>query len=313
MSTIKRACVSLPFAAFIMGLLIFPGTGKAQVENGLEFLNIPVGVRASGMGGAFVAVADDASATYWNPAGLSQVQPQILFAHNAFIVDMKQEYLSFTTEYEDWTIGASFNILDAGTLEKRDESGELLGEFRPLDLSLGVSVAYPVLHDTEMGVLSLGATAKGVFSDIDVETATGYLFDAGALWDAPIEGFTFGFAVRNIGPSLTFISEPFDPPLNVRGGVAYRVYVPSAESNLVLSFDFESMRGGETRSYIGGEWYYGEYITGRVGITPNSDSQDFTTGFGAHYRSFIVDYGYIPYTNDLGNSHRIGVTYLFNR
>src|SRR4051812_24538873 len=30
-----------------------------------------IGTRAAGMGGAFVAVADDASATYWNPAGLA--------------------------------------------------------------------------------------------------------------------------------------------------------------------------------------------------------------------------------------------------
>ena len=31
----------------------------------------PVGTRASGMAGAFVAVADDATAVYWNPAGVA--------------------------------------------------------------------------------------------------------------------------------------------------------------------------------------------------------------------------------------------------
>jgi len=35
-----------------------------------EFLKVPVGARAIGMGSAFVGVADDATAPYWNPAGL---------------------------------------------------------------------------------------------------------------------------------------------------------------------------------------------------------------------------------------------------
>ena len=302
---------SLRFLFVLFILVVFRDTGRADVVNGLEFLNIPVGARASGMGGAFVAVADDASAAYWNPAGLSHVRPQVLFAHNAYIVDMKQEYVSAATRFGELTVAGSFNIFDVGTLEKRDDSGTLLGEFRPFDLSLGVSVAYPVLED-----LSLGATAKGIMSDIDVETATGILFDVGALWDVtagPLDDLSVGMAVRNIGPSLKFIDEPFDAPLNIRGGLASRLDMPAANSRLVFSFDIERMRGGDIESFIGGEWYYGEYLSGRLGLSPNSDTRDFAAGFGAHYRDFVVDYAFVPFTSDLGSSHRIGVTYTFRR
>jgi hypothetical protein len=301
----------VPILITFILLLVFHGWGNADVVNGLDFLNVPVGARASGMGGAFVAVADDASAAYWNPAGLSRIGPQVLFAHNAYIVDMKQEYVSAVTRFGEWTVAGSFNIFDIGTLEKRDDSGALLGEFRPFDLSLGISVAYPVLED-----LSLGATAKGIMSDIDIETATGFLFDIGAIWDGaigPVEGISAGVTVRNLGPSLTFIDEPFDAPLGVRGGLAYRRDMPAAGSRFVLSFDVESMRGGDIETFVGGEWYYGEYISGRLGLNPNSDTRDFATGFGAHYRDFVVDYAYVPFTSDLGSSHRIGVTYTFSR
>ncbi len=309
----KRTCfdTSLRLAGTILILAVSTGTAAAEVSSGLEFLNIPVGTRASGMGGAFIAVADDASAAYWNPAGLTRVEPQVLFSHNSYIVDMKQEYLAAATNFGRWSVAGSFNIFDVGTIEKRDETGELVGsgEFRPYDLSAGFSVATEVLDD-----LSLGATVKGVMSDIDVQTASGVLFDVGAIWEGLADGLTLGMAVRNLGPSLTFIEEPFDPPLSMRGGLAYRLGTQGENgSSFVLSMDIERMRGGDVETFVGGEWYYGQYLCGRLGARPNSDTQKYGVGFGARYREFVIDYAYLPFRSDLGNSHRLGVTYMFRR
>src|SRR5690606_23698815 len=59
-----------------------------------QFLKIGVGGRASAMGDAFVAVANDASALYWNPAGLSQfTQNQVMFSHNKWVVDINHDFL----------------------------------------------------------------------------------------------------------------------------------------------------------------------------------------------------------------------------
>ena len=59
-------------ATYVIGL----STGYAADEgaHAAEFLSHGVGARALGMGGAFVAIADDATATYWNPAGLTKVK-----------------------------------------------------------------------------------------------------------------------------------------------------------------------------------------------------------------------------------------------
>jgi long-subunit fatty acid transport protein len=73
---------------------LFPTLGgqRAGIST-LQFLKIGVGGRATAMGDAFIAVADDASSLYWNPAGLSQsMENQIFFSHNEWVVDIQHEF-----------------------------------------------------------------------------------------------------------------------------------------------------------------------------------------------------------------------------
>ena len=61
-----------------------------------SFLEIGVGSRAVGMGGAFVATANDASAMYWNPAGLGRInRAGIFFVHTRWIADITFDYAGF--------------------------------------------------------------------------------------------------------------------------------------------------------------------------------------------------------------------------
>ena len=86
-------------AALVLGVLVsvplLAPRATAQDKVGTaaaEFLNIPVGPRATAMGGAFGAIADDLSAVYWNPAGLARINGGRL----AF-------------EYASWLEGLAFN------------------------------------------------------------------------------------------------------------------------------------------------------------------------------------------------------------
>ena len=68
--------IRLFYLSVLIASLILPVTVEAVDEgaHAAEFLSHGVGARALGMGSAFVAIADDATATYWNPAGLTKVK-----------------------------------------------------------------------------------------------------------------------------------------------------------------------------------------------------------------------------------------------
>ena len=77
----KTIILFMIFAGFIASQNLF-----AQSEATVQFLLITPGARATGMGEAFVSIADDATATYWNPAGLAfQSQRQISVMHSNWL------------------------------------------------------------------------------------------------------------------------------------------------------------------------------------------------------------------------------------
>ena len=74
---------------------LFPVLGgqRAGISTA-QFLKIGVGGRASALGDAFVALANDASALYWNPAGLSQFSTnEVFFSHNKWVADINHDFL----------------------------------------------------------------------------------------------------------------------------------------------------------------------------------------------------------------------------
>ncbi|MCZ6679974.1 MAG: PorV/PorQ family protein [Candidatus Poribacteria bacterium] len=60
--------------ACALGLMAVSTALAAEGSHAAEFLSHGVGARALGMGSVFVSIADDATAAYWNPAGLAQIQ-----------------------------------------------------------------------------------------------------------------------------------------------------------------------------------------------------------------------------------------------
>ncbi len=74
-----------------------------------QFLKIGVGGRAAALGEAFMAISDDASALYWNPAGLAQfTKNQVIFSHNIWVVDINHDFLGAVYHLDnDNTFGTS--------------------------------------------------------------------------------------------------------------------------------------------------------------------------------------------------------------
>src|SRR4030095_3218052 len=110
------------------GIALAASTARAGERAGLVSLELPVGTRARGMGGACVSVSDDPTAMFWNPAGLARLGvPEkhfdIMFQHNEWLDDFRQEFVAGATRIGRHAFGGSFSGFYINDLEGRDESG----------------------------------------------------------------------------------------------------------------------------------------------------------------------------------------------
>lgn len=197
--------------AGLFGSLSKSGTTAAQ------FLKIPVGARAIGMGGAYVALADDISSIFWNPSGIAQIEGSgaANFMHTEWLAETNFNFAAAVLKIGNiGTLGLSFTSLSMPDMEVRDEfNPEGTGEFFSAgDLALGLSYARKL---TER--FSFGLTAKYIYQKIWHMTASSIVFDVGLQFQTELDWLMMGISVSNFGPKLqytgkdVFINYDFNP------------------------------------------------------------------------------------------------------
>lgn len=287
----------------------------------LNFLEIGAGARPAALGNAFVAVADDASATYWNPAGLLAIQRNdVLGTHNAWIQDLRHEFVAFGARRGRHAVGFSFIGLYTKDIDARNEVGDYVGQFGFSDNAFAASYAFQA-----GSALGVGATARYVREAVigvpDLGSGTevapdnvlsGFAFDLGATWKTPAEGLTAGAAVRNFGGQLSYDfagAQSFDLPTALQTGIAYRR--PDFRNGvLTLSGDFLAARGADASFRMGAEYAYrGQFLVG-AGYKTGLENENVSFGFG-YEKGVRVNYAFTPLYSDLGNSHRISLGYAW--
>ncbi|MEA1965493.1 MAG: PorV/PorQ family protein [Candidatus Aerophobetes bacterium] len=286
----------------IGGLLIFILISAGNVYAGVgttavNFLKIGLGARASAMGDAFTALADDGSCLYWNPAGLVQLKDkQLLVSYNSWFAGIKRGYISFTLPLsEEEGVGVGTNYLDMGTLEGRDEEGNPTEPFGASDFQLSVGYAKR-FSDKFMAGLS-GGILKDTIAGNEKNT---YSVNAGILFFIK-KSLSLGLSVQNIGPKLSGGSLP----LNFKLGVAKKT------ESLTLTADISKPTDNRMYFSIGGDWSIRENLFLRVGYKSNRDiASGITIGIGLKRKKIGLDYAYLPY-GDLGNTHRVSLIMRF--
>lgn len=171
--------------------------------SGAQFLKIPVGPRASAMGGAYVASAGDASSLFWNPAGAVNVKGNELFASfTSLWAGINLSHAALVVSAENLgSFGFSMSVLTMGQMEVTTElQPEGTGQtFDAQDLMLGVSYARHLTED-----FSVGVTMKIVNQRIWNETANGVAFDVGTQYRIGVEDLSIGMSMTNFGPDMRY-------------------------------------------------------------------------------------------------------------
>ncbi len=291
---IRLLTVILSLAALTPALAAFSKVGTT----GASFLKIAVG-RATAMGDAFVAIADDPSACYFNPSGLARVNRSFQFNHANWIADINHDHLVAVLPTGFGTIAFSATALTMGDMEQTtlDNPNTRLREDEGTGLNFGaadfaVSVSYARIITDK---LSFGLSAKGIAQTIWDMSAMAAGADLGLHYNTGFRSLRIGAAVTNYGTQLAFTGRQLDYsffwtdsgpsslqgsykttpvglPTSFRFGVAYDV-LEGPTNRLTTAVDIIHPSDINETVNFGLEYAYNDVLSLRGGYILNADTK----------------------------------------
>tara|TARA_B100001105_G_scaffold250681_1_gene239343 strand:+ start:323 stop:1327 length:1005 start_codon:yes stop_codon:yes gene_type:complete len=306
-----------------------------------KFLSIGVGSKASGMGGAFTSIANDATAMYWNPAGLSfNNTKEVYFNHANWIADISFDYFGFTIPMNGKsTIGFNITSVTMDEMEVTRYGNEDTGEtFKAADYAIGSTYA---LNLTDR--FSIGLNSKYIQQSIANSHAKGLALDFGTLFVTPF-GFRLGTSISNFGPKLMMTGDDlligadvdeniegnnesvtgilstdyFDLPLVLRIGISDEFQIGS-RNNIVLSLDAISPNDNANYINVGAGIYLLDGLISLYGginslFLENAESE-FSFGGGLRIPQLLNNSLSINFTHEqmkfLGNSQQVSISFNY--
>jgi len=280
------------------------------------FKDIGLGVRPMGMGGAYTALADDANASLWNSAGLSQIKKhEIMLAYASIYTGLKLElyngdidqlghhFISYVRPLDSGGIGLSWNTFQSTFY---DENTLCLSYGRRLFRSLYTGINLKRLEWS----IDINDYSKLDDDISNIQTSRdGFTIDLGFLLK-PKGKYTLGFSAENIFPVNLGLNTEEIVSTNLRSGIAYRVGIANIAKLLVLIDTTYRKRDHILDSRIGSElWLMQETTAIRLGLNSNSITSGLSYRLKLAKTIIQMDYAFI-YSLTIENtygSHRISL------
>ncbi|MGE5430834.1 MAG: PorV/PorQ family protein [Syntrophomonadaceae bacterium] len=333
---LKKMLLSL----FLLTLLITESNAQLKIgKYAGEFMAIGVGGRANAMGGAYVAVANDVTAGYWNPAALARIDyPEIALMYSENFGNLvNYNYASAALPYgDDMSFGLSIirlgvdGIPDTRQALVNNENNVIYDIYSPDVHNLDPSrvkefsnadwAFYFTFAKRHSDKLYYGANVKLIRRDIAEYSAMGIGFDVGLLY-MPTSRLSLGANIQDITTTLvawsTGTNELISP--TAKTGIAYTFDFLYGKITPAAGFDmrFENRRfasqvhaGPVSLDFRGGlEYSYNDIVAVRMGY---NDIKDLTVGAGVRLPKLNIDYSFAHFSGSkedaLGDSHKISLT-----
>ena len=320
----NKRCRLFLLIVFSPALLMagFPKVGTTAAP----FLKIGVGARAIALGGNFTALANDVTALYWNPAGITHLSSAAFSAtHTNWFAGITHDAVQLAAPLgENAALGVDFIYLSSGdieqtTFEEQDGNGIY---YNVTDLALGLTYSRRLTDR-----FSVGIKAKYIRQTIFNEEATTVAFDFGTIYQTDFYGLRIGMNMANFGGSMTMTGDDLlvlnndpvtgDPvethlkteswplPIVFRLGLAIdlmggtETLLPSEYHRLTLAVDGVHPNDNNETVGAGLEYMWNDFLALRLGYQHNRDVQDFSFGGGLQFRlsgiRFTVDYAYAAF------------------
>lgn len=307
--------------------LLSSGAVPAMAQGGAAYLKLGVGARALGMGGAFTAVADDATALFWNPAGVARLQKQeVTGMHAQLSLDRNYDFVGFARPTEDksggWGVGYTrFSITGIPETRVRpgttlpqltDDAYDAAGNFTGAGPGLGQVRIFSLFDDVEQNVsgsygrkvgdrLYLGGSVRYLKQSLFTADGSGFGFDLGGLYVAS-DDWTLGFAAKDLAESIEFGGglQDADVDSTFSAGAAYK-----GIKNTLVSV--ETTRTGDQglKLRAGAERWFDDKYAVRAGTNRGNVS----AGASLRFNDWQFDYAY--QSQDLGDIQRLSFVYRF--
>jgi hypothetical protein len=322
---------------FIAILLAACSGALAVGEATAPSLIISPSARAWGLGQSYVAIADDATAMYWNPGGLGFLDGTYFsLTHSQLIPmlapDVYFEYISVAHSLRDiGTVGLNATYLTYGSWQGTGPNNEDLGTFSSYEFAIGAYYGFTLNRSNAVGVgLKISRVYLAPATPFNAEGA-GWSFaaDFGVLGHLG-KRLSYGMALQNLGPDMSFVSKDESAPLprTLRGGISVVPFEGESYSSLI-SFEvtkaligldeiFSKGQFSEVRrdaTVNGGmEVLISNFLAPRLGYIYDHDGkiEGFTYGFGVKAPiggGLNFDYASVPKAEDLGRESKFSLNY----
>ena len=299
---------SLRFLILVLILAMHWQLARADNYYGManDYLQYGAGARSLAMGGAYVALADEASAPYWNPGALTQIdEHQFLSMYAPFFEKTNYNFLSYVHPLRRMGILAISNVLlHSGGYDEVDDTGNVISRNK-LILKNAVIISYA---NRIYNRISIGANLKLIHQRVMRYTGNGQGVDLGILYQ-PLDALNIGVALQNIlqpRVTLRYDSDVYD--INFKAGMALKAF----SNRLTLTADINKLFREKAYFCAGVEFSPWEKPASpslkRVDLRLGCNHlQSFTCGLGLKIKFFTVDYAFS--SHDLGNLHKFALTF----